>query len=362
MKGRFPALDGVRGLAILVVLVHNLSIYREGESLLDRIWMGVVGAGWFGVELFFVLSGFLITGILLEPRSKDRVRTFYLRRFLRIGPLYYVGLIAYFFIATRVEPYLARPFKEVVWYWLFLSNWSVLPYGLLPGLGHLWSLAVEEQFYVAWPWVVWRTSPRVFAWICVVIVGVSIAARVAFRVYDFDWMWNYSSTLTRMDALAIGALLALGLRSDAWRPRVLASLRPVAIACGVVLLGTVVWTKGFDRFDLLVQIYGYTVLAIASAVVVASATLPTAPRLLLHPVLRFFGKYSYAIYLFHMPLRHIALYVWKARIDAMLDQRQLLTDVAFITVVTAVTVLSSLVSWRVLEQPALALKDRLAPT
>jgi peptidoglycan/LPS O-acetylase OafA/YrhL len=368
-KAHLPALDGVRGLAILVVLVHNLSVFTAHETLLDRLWTVVVESGWVGVQLFFVLSGFLITGILLDdagdPAARRPIRTFYVRRMLRIAPLYYVLLVAYFLVAPRIVPSLARPLREVVWYWLYLSNWSVLVYESLPGLGHVWSLAVEEQFYLAWPWIAGRASRRAFAWICATIVAAALVARIVLHLRGFPDMWLYASTLTRMDALAVGALVALALRSDTWRPRLERALRPMAVAGVVGLLGLMVRTHGMNRNNPLVQIWGYSLIALVSAALVASAAMPSPPRvlskILTGSFLRFFGKYSYAIYILHSPLKHIVFETWERPLEEMLAARPVATDAGFITALTLATIPLALLSWVALEKPMLALKDRWAP-
>ena len=142
---RFAGLDTLRGVAIVAVLAHNLSIL-EARSALEKTWNAVAESGWIGVQLFFVLSGFLITGILLDDRERPGfIRAFYYRRSLRIFPLYYL-LLASIAVASRFAPEVAIPGKQAPLLGLYLSNWSFIAYGLLPGLGHTWSLAVEEQF------------------------------------------------------------------------------------------------------------------------------------------------------------------------------------------------------------------------
>lgn len=368
-RAHVPALDGVRGVAILVVLVHNLSIFVGKGSIADRLWTVVTEAGWVGVELFFVLSGFLITGILLDDDpARGRaanLKAFYIRRSLRIFPLYYAFLVVYFVLAPLVAPSLARPFAEVKWYWVYLSNWSCLWWGVLPGLGHVWSLAVEEQFYMVWPWLVGGLSRRFFLSICLSIVIVAFGARLGFWAIAIDDAWIYCSTATRMDALAIGALLALGLRSDVWRARIAAKLRPATIVTVVALLLLMVKTHGMNRHNPLVQIVGYLLIAVASGSLVAYAALPSPgdasrPRLLAHPVLRFFGRYSYGIYIIHAPLKHLAFDTWKPAIEAHLARHPVATDMAFIVVLTMVTIVVALVSWTLLEKPCLRLKERWA--
>jgi len=346
-------------VAIVVVLFHNLSIFVPRGTLLDKLWNAFVESGWVGVQLFFVLSGFLITGILLDDRGAPRaLRRFYVRRALRIFPLYYALLIVYFAVLPRVFPALQRPAGEVVWYWLLLSNWSWLAYGILPGIGHLWSLAVEEQFYVVWPWVALRVRPRTLAWVCVAIVVGSLATRGVLHAAHVPDLWLYSATVCRADALAMGALVALAVRSDAWRARLARALRPVGVGALLALAALMAITHGLNRNNPLIQTWGYSLIAILSAALVAAAARPGAPAL---RVLGFFGKYSYAIYLVHPPLKHLAHHLLHAQLDVRMAAHPIATDAAFIVAISAASIAIALATWAVIERPALSLKERFAP-
>src|SRR6185503_19750329 len=164
-RSHVPSLDGIRGLAIAIVLVHNGTFILHGShATLPKVAAAVAAAGWLGVQLFFVLSGFLITGILLDSRTRPQFfRTFYTRRTLRIFPLYYAFLASALFIVpllANVPDWHATALRNQVFYWTYTSNWAN-PLGYaIPGLSHFWSLAVEEQFYLFWPVVVFFGSPR----------------------------------------------------------------------------------------------------------------------------------------------------------------------------------------------------------
>ena len=351
-------------MAIVLVLLHNLSIFVARRTILDKLWNGFVESGWVGVQLFFVLSGFLITGILLDDRAKPRaIRVFYIRRFLRIFPLYYALLLVYFVVLPPFFPALRRPASETVWYWLYLSNWSWLVYGDMPGLGHVWSLAVEEQFYLVWPWVAVRTRPKTLAWICIALVVGSLVARSALHRLGFSDLLLYSATVSRADALAMGALVALALRSPVWGPRLARALRPLGVFSVVALVALMALTHGMNRNNPLIQTWGYSLIALGSAVLVAVAARPDvgAPRWLDSKVLRFFGKYSYGIYVADQPVKVALYYFFRPRLEPMVEARPIVTDLAFIGAVGVLTVAVALVSWFVLEKPLLRLKDRLAP-
>jgi peptidoglycan/LPS O-acetylase OafA/YrhL len=349
-------------VAIVAVLFHNLSIFGPSVTVADKLWNAFVESGWVGVQLFFVLSGFLITGILLDDREKPRaMRVFYIRRFLRIFPVYYALLLLYFVVVPPFFPVLQRPFAEAVWYWLYLSNWSWFAYGILPGVGHLWSLAVEEQFYVVWPWVAVRARPATLARVCVAVVVGSLVTRAVLHGLHFPDLWLYSATVCRADALAMGALVALALRSEVWRPRLARGLAPAGVLSVLALGVLTVVTHGMNRNNPLIQIWGYSLIGVGSAVLVALAARPEAPRWQQNGVLRFLGKYSYGIYLAHPPIKHVVHHFYGARLDAMMQARPIATDAAFIGGVTVAAIGLALASWFALEKPALRLKDRLAP-
>src|SRR5437868_4964541 len=161
VRGQMPALDGLRGIAIVLVLMHQFDLITSPHAI-DVAF----DAGWIGVQLFFVLSGFLITGGLLDTRDQHGYfRGFFVRRVLRIFPLYYAALVATL-IAGNTS----------IWLWTYLSNFR--PH---PALPHFWSLAVEEQFYLVWPFVVWLAGRRGVIAVGGVMVIAAIVARVVIR-------------------------------------------------------------------------------------------------------------------------------------------------------------------------------------
>ena len=165
---RIKELDGVRGIAILLVLLHH---FEPPAGLPTAIVAGAY-LGWSGVDLIFVLSGFLITGILLDTRdSPNYFTTFYARRALRILPLYFLTTLIYF----RLEP---NPLER--WFWSHLSNWKSAFGQDVPALSHFWSLAVEEQFYLVWPLVVILSPKRAMPRVCLCrgeFVGIAMPLR-----------------------------------------------------------------------------------------------------------------------------------------------------------------------------------------
>src|SRR4051812_22693033 len=240
-RSHIPSLDGVRGLAIAIVLVHNATFILHGNhATLPKVAAAVAAAGWLGVQLFFVLSGFLITGILFDTRTRPQFfRTFYARRTLRIFPLYYVFLAGALFIVpllANVADWHATAWRNQFFFWTYTSNWAN-PFGHdIPGLSHFWSLAVEEQFYLLWPVIVFLGSPRFLLRLCAGLVAVTPFVRLGLRLSGFAPLAGYEFTIARWDALAAGALLAICLRDDRMRTLLPRYMKAIAITAGAVLL------------------------------------------------------------------------------------------------------------------------------
>src|SRR5262249_32690328 len=237
LRNHIPGLDGVRGLAILVVLIHNVGYFEEPtDSLAIKIIRLGIGSGWIGVQLFFVLSGFLITGILLDTKlDAHYFRSFYVRRVLRIFPLYYLTLIVAFLALPHLMdlgdwPEQARRYE--IWHWSYLTNW----FGSVPGLSHFWSLAVEEQFYLIWPFVVFSLSTDRLMRTCGALVVTALLIRIVMVVGHAPVSWNYTFTITRWDALGCGAAIAVAMRDPFWYERVSRWLRLCVIPVGSGLL------------------------------------------------------------------------------------------------------------------------------
>src|ERR1700733_5103315 len=227
---RIPELDGLRGIAILFVLAfHFLQFFQShGSYMPGHLVVHLIGMGWTGVDLFFVLSGFLIGGILLDARaSPTYFRTFYARRFFRIIPLYYAWIGLYVVLLLGVlrgwlTSYSAIPERWVsaLIHFFFLQNILRVPHTPLgeAWLGHLWSLAIEEQFYLLIPLVVWfLTRPRLVVFLCAAIVGAPILRLEVVLHVPSHPAAPYLLTPCRADSVALGVLLAIVWRNDVVR-------------------------------------------------------------------------------------------------------------------------------------------------
>ncbi|HKX61984.1 MAG TPA: acyltransferase [Verrucomicrobiae bacterium] len=373
-----PALDGVRGLAVLLVLMFHLNLLDDSgfETLDARIFSGLPNLGWCGVNLFFVLSGFLITRILFRAKGQTTYfRNFYLRRVVRIFPLYYGVLFLTLILLPSLPSSLVpaeklQRFTEIqgntLWFWLYLSNFSLASAGAW-GHGVLdvaWSLSIEEQFYLVWPAIVRVTTRRELMRLCVLVMALAFGIRVAMTLSGVNPISIYVLTLSQLDVLAAGAFVALAAEG----PGGIHALMPWAVRfwkiTAGVLLAFFCW-RGSHNMDPVTQTVGFSLVAIhfASflAVVLGSPEQRLAVRFFSSPVMRMFGKYSYAIYLFHMPIRSIVrdmvygpdrfLTLFGSRIPGQL---------IFYALVTGVTLVAAYASWHFYEKHFLKLK-RFAP-
>jgi len=310
-RPHLPVLDGIRGCAILLVMASHLATAVAPANAFDATVLGALQGGWIGVDLFFVLSGFLITGILLDSAGGPRYYvTFFARRALRILPLYwlFLALMACDAWFLRGAGEWAALMLSMPWHLAYLSNVLVSIGGwgaAAMQTGHLWSLAVEEQFYLTWPLLVSAIAARrLRGWMGRLLLYLPMVRGLALVGGVFAAAVHVLTPL-RADSLGAGAMLALLYRDDD-RARLLARLRVAGVASVAILIALVIGTGGLFYTNGWTQTIGYTALALAFAALIDHA-LRAPPRsatasTLGNPLLRSFGRYSYSIYLFHAPI------------------------------------------------------------
>ena len=350
-----PELDGVRGLAISLVLLFHLQV-------------PLFGIGWCGVDLFFVLSGYLITSILLASKGSQRYfETFYARRILRIFPLYFSALFVVFCVALPIAWHFrmarAVPLTEQLWYWLYLSNWRNASGHIIYYLSHFWTLAVEEQFYLVWPIIVFLLSRRSLASFCLGIVVVCLLLRSILCWDGANTELIHRGTVFRMDALAWGGLIALMNSGEELAGRLRPLLRTGAYVA-LALLVIILISSGPSALSVPMLSVGYTALGLASASLVWRASANSgrdrlANRILGARPLRELGKYSYGIYVLHYPVV-ILLLIAKAKVAVRFPLAEETGILLFLTAVVGfgASYAAALLSWNLLEKRVLRFKER----
>ena len=350
---RVPELDGLRGLAILLVLAWHLlpPALADAPPRLLHLTNSVIRFGWSGVDLFFVLSGFLLGGILLDHRGSTRYfRTFYVRRFYRILPAYAV-IVGIFLLLLGTTPspafaWLFEPRMPIWSYLTFTQNFAMASAGAFGAqwLGPTWSLAVEEQFYLMLPLVI-RFVPRRALWIVLTIMA-ALAPVTRTALFLLGAHGGMSGTVlmpARADALMLGVLAALALRSpsfratlDTRRPLFYGALAVLSLAIiGMAVMGD---SQGSPRM----LFYGYSVLALFYTTVLLLAVTAdrgeTLGQVLRWPVLRRTGTLAYAIYLLHVPLMGL--------VSGLIPSRAIAGAIA-----VAATFIGAAWSWEYFEKP-----------
>jgi peptidoglycan/LPS O-acetylase OafA/YrhL len=363
---RIPELDGMRGLAILLVLMVHIipynpvQIHYPGEKYIASF----ASMGWAGVDIFFVLSGFLITSILLRTKSgAGYFKKFYVRRILRIFPLYYITITIVFIVAPLINSTLkTEVLANMPWYYLYIVNWGFAFNRLTDSLsiGLTWSLAIEEQFYLAWPLVVYYLNSKKLAFLSVILILSSLIIRVGLFNYNgnlFDYSeFFYHATFTRFDSLILGALIAVAFESEWWK----GALKRIAVPILFITVGLVGYLIRLRPDSPLwdnppMYTYGFTLLALGAGglIVILTTSAYNNPlrRLFRNSILSFFGKYSYAIYIFHRLVIQL--------LEDGFKNNQLTGFpfwLLFNVLSVVIPVIMALISWNLFENPILNLK------
>jgi len=305
LRPKMPELDSVRGVAILTVLFYHGFATRqniEAFSGFPKFFIRFVSPGWAGVNLFFALSGFLITGILLDSRHCQQFYyRFYQRRALRILPAYY-GLL----LLLALFGHFGIQDESVSWRFLalsaaYLANVTVL-FGVPIQFGVLWSLAVEEHFYLIWPLIVRNVKRRGVGIFAVIIAFTATVARLITWGLGYEYLAHYTWLVA--DGLALGSLLAVLLRGPLGTRRGLKSILLVAVLLSALLI----MPDFLLRRPLAGGSLHITALnLLCTAAVGGALLLGTSARssLTQQRMLIFFGEISYGLYLLHMLIFNI---------------------------------------------------------
>lgn len=318
----YPPLDGVRGTAILLVMMLHLMVTVPSNPV-QAFMHGGAEFGWAGVDLFFVLSGFLITGILIDTvGSKTYFSRFYIRRIARIFPLFY-GLAIFSFLILPSLPYLP-PEKlarygtvgdDQILYWVFLSNFAIAKAGVFRHgiMDVTWSLSIEEQFYLTWPFVVMLFRNRLVA-VCAILFALSLGL----RLYAVQQGWNYNAIYVlpylRLEGLATGAIVATLVRNETLKARLPVWFRNAGLFGMVGFVASAFVDGTFMYYDApTVTGLGFSFLALMFGGLVGYVYVRPSSggaRFFSGRFLGFIGKISFALYLFHLPIRAAVRDLW----------------------------------------------------
>lgn len=352
MNRRVPGLDGLRALsAVCVALMH----------------LGVLPIGWIGVQVFYVLSGFLITGILLSSKDEiaslgDRLKHFYARRSLRIFPLYF-GYLLFVFVAS----YLNSGFRDQRALLLSLITYTynihhalhpVVAFGIC---NHLWSLSIEEQFYFGWPLIVFFMPTKRFRIFAMVVIVLSPLLRATLVLTSHNpQVAAYFLTPYQLDGFAAGAVL-----STLSTPQLTILRKPFAVVLAAAVACASLWNMHIPWFGLLwlmanghgSWIWGYTLInLLAAAVIVECICGSPLISILEWTPLRYIGRISYSFYLWHAASVILFMQIfYRLHLTSWLQPGGLLLMLGFFAFNTFIATLS----FRLLERPAILLRDRI---
>lgn len=373
---RNPALDGIRGIAILsVVLLHATMTIGYRWAPVSAV-LRMTQAGWLGVEIFFALSGFLITGILLNSKHRPASKyfgTFYFRRALRIFPLYFGVLILLLVIPLLVSALNTADYHRFVsmqaWFWLYAENILREYHGITqPSLEfgwfevtHFWTLAVEEHFYLVWPLLVYFLPMRWLVTASVAVIAVSVALRTGLPPIETSVGAAAVATPKYLSGLVIGGLAAMW--AHVAKPEVIVRVSRVG-ACVLALALLAVCLNAPTAYSNIpigpqgVILRGLVTLLVAGAtafmaLIVSANPTGRSANILSWPLLLTYGKYSYGIYVFHQVLgpliRTVNLASWPGGYEV--------GALCYVGLFLTVPLIVARVSYEYWEQPWLRLKE-----
>lgn len=364
-KFYYPSLDGLRFFGFLLVFLHHVYQTTYTTNPVGNFFVTIFRTnGWVGVDLFLILSGFLVTTLFLKERAEFgnfSLKNFFLRRALRIWPLYYlalfVGFLAFPLIVGQLgnTHYQSQLKGEFWWYFLFLGNWYTVinDYSVFRNIGLLWTISLEQQFYFVWPFILLAGKGfRSLLIYCLVLIAGAIFLRWVLFQFDIQHPDIYVNTFARMDTLVFGSLLAA---VNFYRPSLKKYIRPflnLPILIGILIIFFLfLFETGTIRTYLVRHsIWGYIVLGLFMGyfIVASLNTRSVVGRFLSQKSLVWLGKISYGLYVWHI----LAIDLTRFLIGK--------TPIAFLepVIALALAIFISWVSYKFFEVKFLKLKDK----
>src|ERR1700722_656673 len=363
-------LDGLRGIAILVVMLHHFEYLLPQGNIIGSLIRYIFYAGWAGVDLFFVLSGFLITGILIDTKeSANYFSSFYARRILRIFPLYYavlglIVIVAHITYRPEFDRFMAKP-SDQIYYFVYLNNWLILIKDTWHAniIGHFWSLAVEEQFYLLWPACVWVTpKSRLFR---VALAGcvAALVLRIGLVAAHGPSIAIVVNTFTRMDTLLAGACCALVVRDESLIARVKPWLIPTMALTALGFVYIELFADQSRDAGPYMETIGFSLISFGCSALLLQIFLEKDRTSLSHRLfaaapLTAMGKYSYGIYVFHVPILMLVTLFFGKALRLGIDPW---TSIAVFLALIDLSFLAAHASYNLFEVRFLRLKNRFEP-
>ena len=355
----YPGLDVARGLAIISVLLYHLFWYTSFFRI-----------GWIGVDLFFVLSGFLITDILLESKKDSYYfLNFYTKRILRILPLYYLTLFLFFklspvfFSDTSPNSTFTYYNQNKLWYWTFLQNWLIVFKGKPsePYLLHFWSLAIEEQFYLLWPILIILTKTlRALKSIIFLLISFALIFRIlCWLMYPEYLTGLYYNSFARMDSLLMGCLVCVHIKQGKRVSPIL--IKIIVLLFFTLILLSILTYKNVQHDNILFSTIGYSAIASFFGCIIyllVTNEIKLAPVFDNMQILKYVGKISYGIYVIHLPVYLIIAFLL-AKSPVTIIPIFLKSSLFVSTISLCCTILLSICSFYLFEKPILNFKKYL---
>jgi len=358
LPGRhLTALDGFRGVAVLIVMLSHF--IKTGGVIGDQQpWHLLLRGGFVGVDMFFVLSGFLITGILVDsPKCGGRYfKTFYLRRMLRIFPLYYAVLLLAFVFFRHPGG------DSPLWFVGFASNLGDAYYGRWlnatdgVSIAHFWSLAVEEQFYLIWPLMVYLLPPRRLVLVSLALLVIAPLSGVMFFLAD-NGLGSYVFTLNRFHTLGMGALLAVAWRHPSFWQRCQTWALPVGLLTGLLTTVGIMYAprSGFcSAAPALWAPYLW-----GSVLVLSLRPGGLLARGFSSRSLVFIGRISFGLYVYHSFFENWASqHIYEAWLVPAMGGERTTALLVFLPIAYGLSITLAYLSWRFFEKPILSLNRK----
>lgn len=354
-KVHLPSLNGIRAIAVLMVLVSHVDQFSAMLGI-SNLSVGGLGLGWKGVILFFTLSGFLITYLLeLEKQQFNKIHfaKFYIRRILRIWPIYYLIIVITIiggFIFVELQS-IDKTHSSSLFNFLFLLGNYEYVFGLgIITLTPLWSVAVEEQFYIFWPWLISKTGNVIFR------VLLFLLAFLMFKLFlqKFDTHWYKLLYISSFSCMAIGALMALLYLQ---KSKLLTIVFNTYFQIAIILLFILFHFTTIFHFYSFIQREFFSVV---DALLILNLALNTKTVVNLeHPVINKIGVVSYGIYIYHMLVIFLVSKLFSF-LNLNFLSNHLLYAIATLLFITFISIVISIWSYNYIEKKFLSLKSKFA--